>query len=90
MYVLCESYLLRYLCGYYTEDMLGVQVDQQVLQTLVALEMEPLSHHLAVTGVFLPAISAQWFICMFTISVADGAVESFLSMFFKVCSFFQT
>ncbi|KYQ94297.1 RabGAP/TBC domain-containing protein [Tieghemostelium lacteum] len=66
----CLCYITeKILPDYYTQKMLGSQIDQDVLSDLIKELFPELYHHFNLIGVVLPALSIEWFLCLFTTSL---------------------
>ncbi|XP_061435820.1 growth hormone-regulated TBC protein 1-like [Lethenteron reissneri] len=62
---LMDALIGRILPDYYTRDMLGVRVDQEVLGELLATKLPHVAAHVASHGVPWPLLTARWFLCLY-------------------------
>jgi hypothetical protein len=52
------------LSGYYTKDMVGIRVDQEVFDKLVKLQLLDISERMDYVGARVPFICFHWFLCI--------------------------
>ncbi|CAN0383212.1 unnamed protein product [Lampetra fluviatilis] len=62
---LMDALIGRILPDYYTRDMLGVRVDQEVLGELLATKLPHVAAHVVSHGVPWPLLTARWFLCLY-------------------------
>ncbi|KXJ20376.1 growth hormone-regulated TBC protein 1-A [Exaiptasia diaphana] len=62
---LLDVLLSKRIPDYYAKDMLGLQVEQEVLSELVKLKMPELHAHIESAGLSYSIFSTKWFICLF-------------------------
>ncbi|KAK3724331.1 hypothetical protein QZH41_001812 [Actinostola sp. cb2023] len=62
---LLDVLLSKRIPDYYAKDMIGLQVEQEVLLQLVKLKMPALHAHIESAGLPYSIFSTKWFICLF-------------------------
>jgi hypothetical protein len=64
---------------YYTRSMLASQIDQRVLQSLVAVHLPKINQHLVAHRLQIPLVSTQWFLCLYVGSLPTEVRSSALA-----------
>lgn len=66
----------------YYSNMLGVLVEQQVLEHLMAQHFKPLQDHLMSKGVYIALLMLEWLICLFINNVSKDLEIFILDLFY--------
>ena len=70
------------LPGYFSTDLVGLVVDQRVLEVLLAANIPELYEHLKQLHISIPVISLSWFLCLFIKAVSWRVTLHVLDLFF--------